>query len=172
VGGRRSPSWLKAHFFDPTEVSGASIMPSYAFLFHDGRGDDLVAYLASLKETDVEPHLIAERAWRLPSSAVAAASAGDGERIFQRHCATCHSAGGSTRWKMNFKRLPPDLTVGPYLDLQTSIAPAQQMDRLAQIAKFGIPGTDMPGHEYLSDQEIASLSLRLTQIIAQPTRNR
>jgi cytochrome c oxidase cbb3-type subunit 2 len=73
---------------------------------------------------------------------------------------------------MNFKRLPPDLTVGPYLDLQTSIAPAQQMDRLAQIAKFGIPGTDMPGHEYLSDQEIASLSLRLTQIIAQPTRNR
>jgi cbb3-type cytochrome c oxidase subunit II len=172
VGGRRSPSWLKVHFFDPPEVSGASIMPSYSFLFRDGRGDDLVAYLASLKETDAEPHLIAERAWRLPSSAVAAASADDGERIFQRHCATCHSAGGSTRWKMNFKRLPPDLTVGPYLDLQSSNAPAQQMDRLARIAKFGIPGTDMPGHEYLSDQEIASLSLRLTQIIAQPTRNR
>jgi cytochrome c oxidase cbb3-type subunit 2 len=46
------------------------------------------------------------------------------------------------------------------------------MDRLARIAKFGIPGTDMPGHEYLSDEEIASLSLRLTQIIAQPTRNK
>jgi cytochrome c oxidase cbb3-type subunit 2 len=73
---------------------------------------------------------------------------------------------------MKFKRLPPDLTVGPYLDLQSSTAPAQQMDRLARIAKFGIPGTDMPGHEYLSDQEIASLSLRLTQVIAQPTRNR
>jgi cytochrome c oxidase cbb3-type subunit 2 len=172
VGGRRSPPWLKVHFFDPPEVSGASIMPSYAFLFRDGRGDDLVAYLASLKGTGTEQHLIAERAWHLPSSAVAAASARDGERIFQRHCATCHSAGGSTRWQMNFKRLPPDLTVGPYPNLRLSDAPAQQMDRLAQIAKFGIPGTDMPGHEYLSDEEIASLSLRLTQIIAQPTRNR
>jgi len=172
VGGRRSPAWLKAHFFDPPEVSGASIMPSYAFLFRDGRGHDLVAYLESLKGTGTEQHLLAERVWHLPSSAVAAASAGDGERIFQRHCATCHSAGGSTRWQMNFKRLPPDLTVGPYLDLQSTIAPAQQMDRLAHIAKYGIPGTDMPGHEYLSDEEIASLSLRLTQIIAQPTRNR
>jgi cytochrome c oxidase cbb3-type subunit 2 len=41
------------------------------------------------------------------------------------------------------------------------------MDRLAQIAKFGIPGTDMPGHEYLSDQQIASISLWLSQNIAQ-----
>jgi cytochrome c oxidase cbb3-type subunit 2 len=73
---------------------------------------------------------------------------------------------------MTFKRLPPDLTVGPYLNLAPSVAPAQQLDRLAHIAKFGIPNTDMPGHEYLSDQEIASLSLRLTQIIAQPTRKK
>ena len=172
VGGRRSPQWLKAHFYDPPEVSGASIMPSYAFLFRDERGDDLVAYLASLKGTGTEQHLIAERAWHLPSSAVAAADSRDGERIFQRHCATCHSAGGRTRWQMNFKRLPPDLTVGPYLNLLPSVAPAQQMDHLAQIVKFGIPGTDMPGHEYLSDEEIASLSLRLTQIIAHPAPNR
>jgi len=71
---------------------------------------------------------------------------------------------------MTFKRLPPDLTIGPYLNLLPTVAPMQQMDRLAHIAKFGIPGTDMPGHEYLSDEEIASLSLRLTQITAQPTR--
>jgi cytochrome c oxidase cbb3-type subunit 2 len=172
VGGRRSPQWLKAHFYDPPEVSGASIMPSYAFLFRDERGDDLVAYLASLRGSGTEQHLLAERAWHLPSSAVAAANSRDGERIFQRHCATCHSAGGRTRWQMSFKRLPPDLTVGPYLNLLPSAAPAQQMNRLAQIVKFGIPGTDMPGHEYLSDKEIASLSLRLTQIIAQPPTNR
>jgi hypothetical protein len=29
--------------------------------------------------------------------------------------------------------------------------------------KFGLSGTDMPGHELLSDREIASLSLWLTQ---------
>ena len=39
--------------------------------------------------------------------------------------------------------------------------------RLAQIAKFGIPGTDMPGHEYLSDKDIASIGLWLSQHIAQ-----
>jgi cytochrome c oxidase cbb3-type subunit 2 len=44
---------------------------------------------------------------------------------------------------------------------------AQRTDRLAQIAKFGVPGTDMPGHEYLSDREIASLSLWLGQRIGQ-----
>jgi cytochrome c oxidase cbb3-type subunit 2 len=170
VGGRRSPQWIKAHFEDPPEVSGSSIMPSYGFLFRDGRGDDLVAYLGSLKGVGTEQHLTAEKAWHLNPAAVAAANARDGERIFQRHCATCHDAGGRTRRRMSFKRLPPDLTVGPYLNLLPNVASAQQMDRLAQIAKFGIPGTDMPGHEYLSDEEIASLSLRLTQIIAQPTR--
>jgi cytochrome c oxidase cbb3-type subunit 2 len=170
VGGRRSPQWIKTHFDDPSEVSGSSIMPSYGFLFGDGRGDDLVAYLASLKGTGTEQHLATEKAWHLPAAAVAAANAQDGKRIFQLHCATCHDAGGRTRWWMTFKRLPPDLTVGPYLDLLPSVAPVQQMDRLAHIAKFGIPGTDMPGHEYLSDEQIASLSLRLTQIIAQPTR--
>jgi cytochrome c oxidase cbb3-type subunit 2 len=172
VGGRRSPQWIKAHFDDPPEVSGSSIMPSYGFLFHDGRGDDLLAYLSSLKGSGTEQHRTAEKDWHLPSVAVAAANARDGQIIFQRHCATCHDAGGRTRWKMTFKRLPPDLTVGPYLNLAPSVAPAQQLDRLAHIAKFGIPNTDMPGHEYLSDQEIASLSLRLTQIIAQPTRKK
>jgi cytochrome c oxidase cbb3-type subunit 2 len=172
VGGRRSPHWLKAHFNDPPEVSGASIMPFYGFLFRDQRGDDLVAYLASLRGPGTEQHLAAEQAWRLPPSAVAAADAREGEHIFARHCATCHSAGGRTRWQMSFKRLPPDLTVGPYLHLSPSVAPARQMERLAQIAKFGIPGTDMPGHEYLSDREIASISLWLTQTVAQPTPNR
>ena len=33
--------------------------------------------------------------------------------------------------------------------------------------KFGIPGTDMPGHEYLPDRDIASMSLWLSQFIVQ-----
>jgi len=100
VGGRRSTVWLKAHFYDPPEVSGASIMPSYAFLFRDERGDDLVSYLESLHGSDTPQHLISEGNWHPSSSAIATANAHDGERDFQRHCATCHEAGGRTRWKL------------------------------------------------------------------------
>jgi len=168
VGGRRSPLWLKAHFYDPPEVSGASIMPSYAFLFDDSRGDDLVAYLASLHGSDPQARLVAERQWRLTDASIAKANAELGKQIFQRHCATCHSPEGATRWQIHFKRLPPDLTVGPYLDLTSSASSSLRLERLAQIIKFGIPGTDMPGHEYLPDSEIASISLWLSQVIAQP----
>jgi cytochrome c oxidase cbb3-type subunit 2 len=50
--------------------------------------------------------------------------------------------------------------------------PVERRMRLAQIAKFGLPGTDMPGHEYLSDNEIASIALWLSQSIAQLSQNR
>jgi cytochrome c oxidase cbb3-type subunit 2 len=172
VGGRRSPLWLKLHFYDPPEVSGVSIMPSYAFLFRDERGDDLVSYLESLHGSGTPQHLIAEKSWHPSSSAVAEANANDGERSFQHHCATCHGAGGETRWEAHFKRLPPDLTVGPFLDLQPTVSAAERRDRLAQIVKFGIPGTDMPGHEYLPDNEIASISLWLSQNIVQPNQSK
>jgi len=174
VGARRSALWLRAHFYDPPEVSGASIMPSYAYLFGDERGNDLVAYLEGLQKAGTVEHLVAEMSWRPSASAVAAADASDGERLFQRHCATCHSVDGRTRhaWQASFRRLPPDLRVGPFLDLPLSGPLALRMDRLAQIAKFGIPGTDMPGHEYLSDQQIASISVWLSQHIAQLGLNR
>ena len=61
------------------------------------------------------------------------------------------------------KRPPPDLAVGPLPHLSPSDPAAARFDRIAQIAKFGIPGTDMPGHEYLSDSDIASISLWLSQ---------
>jgi cytochrome c oxidase cbb3-type subunit 2 len=173
VGSRRSPLWLQAHFYNPPEVSGASIMPSYAYLFGDMRGNDLVAYLASLHGSGTQQHLDTERIWHLSSTAVAEAKANDGERLFHLHCATCHSKDGRTRqtWQASFKRLPPDLAVGPFFYLPPSGPAARRMDRLAQIAKFGVPGTDMPGHEYLPDNEIASISLWLSQVIAQPSRN-
>ncbi len=168
VAGRRSALWLKAHFFDPAEVSGASIMPSFAFLFRDGRGDDLVAYLASLRGAGTAEHQDEETRWHVSDAALAQANFGDGERLFRRYCATCHSAGGQTRWQAGFKRFPPDLTVGPFLHLQPLESIGQRADRLAQIAKFGISNTDMPGHEYLSDNQIASISLWVSQNIRQP----
>jgi len=35
--------------------------------------------------------------------------------------------------------------------------------RIAEIVKFGIPGTDMPGHEYLPDQQISSIGMWVAQ---------
>ena len=169
VGARRSPLWLKAHFQDPPQVSGASIMPSFALLFHDGRGDDLVAYLASLKTAGVEGREAGEKLWHPSASALAQANGSEGERVYEKHCATCHSKDGRTlnEWKSSFKRLPPDLAAGPFRSLPAGPAESRR-ERLAQIAKFGIPGTDMAGHEYLSDDQIASLSLWLTQVAGQP----
>jgi cytochrome c oxidase cbb3-type subunit 2 len=168
VGARRSTLWLKAHFYNPAEVSGSSIMPSFDFLFRDERGDDLVAYLESLHAGDTERHFTRERLWQPSAAAVAQANATEGERIYRRDCANCHNGDGPVRreWQSSFKRLPPDLAKGPFFYLSPS-NPQQRMIRLEQIAKFGIPGTDMPGHEYLPDRDIASISLWLSQGIAQ-----
>lgn len=173
VGGRRSPLWLKAHFFNPAEVSGASIMPSFAFLFQDDRGNDLVAYLASLRGHGAQQHIAEEMQWRPSPAAAAEANVTEGERLYKRYCATCHNSGGRTRqsWQSSFKRLPPDFTTGPFFHLQFSDPGLLPLDRLAQIAKFGLPGTDMPGHEYLNDSQIASISLWLSQNMARPVRN-
>jgi cytochrome c oxidase cbb3-type subunit 2 len=49
------------------------------------------------------------------------------------------------------------------LHLPPTDSVSERRNHLATIVKFGIAGTDMPGHEYLSDNEIASLSLWLAQ---------
>jgi cbb3-type cytochrome c oxidase subunit II len=173
VGARRSALWLKAHLEDPTGVSGASIMPSYAFLFHDERGSELVAYLESLQAPNVTAHLAEEKAWRPSPEAEAQASASDGAQLYGRYCATCHDAGGSTRlrWRAEFKRLPAEFPNGPFFYLPAVESNSEMQLDLARIAKFGIPGTDMPGHEYLPDPQIASISLWLSQTIAQSNSN-
>lgn len=172
VGTRRSTLWLKAHFYNPAEVSGSSIMPSYGFLFNDHRGDDLVAYLESLHGGGTAHHIAEENLWQPSTEALAQANIADGEQLYQRDCANCHSADGPTRraWRAGFKKLPSNLTKGPYVYLSSADSPKPQITRLAQITKFGIPGTDMPGHEYLSDRDIASISLWLSQTIARSSQ--
>lgn len=172
VGGRRSLLWLRAHFFNPAEVSGASIMPAFGFLFADSRGDDLVAYLTSLRGSGSSQHLADQRLWQPSAQAMALADSSLGKELYQQDCATCHSKDGRTRlaWKANFKRLPPDLAIGPFYYIPPG-SPGQRLARLAQIVKFGIPGTDMPGHEYLSDREVAALAVWLSHLSAQPEQN-
>jgi cbb3-type cytochrome c oxidase subunit II len=172
VGGRRSPLWLRAHFYSPLEVSHATFMPSYAYLFGapGSLGDDLIAYLGSLRSSGVEQHLVAEQAWTPPAADVAKANASDGAHLFNAYCATCHNSDGRTRqsWRTSFKRPPPNLATGPWLHLPASDTAEERGIHLARIVRFGIPGTDMPGHEYLSDQDVSSLALWLAQIIVKP----
>jgi len=174
VGGRRSPLWLKAHFFSPAEVSGASIMPSFGFLFNDERGDDLVAYLGSLRTSGTVEHQVAEKNWQLPVSSIEQADAVEGGKLYVRFCSTCHSTDGLTgpAWHASFKQQATDLTTGTSLHyVLAAESIAERQAQLAQITKFGIPGTDMPGHEYLSDKDVASISLWLSENIRQPIEN-
>jgi cbb3-type cytochrome oxidase cytochrome c subunit len=163
VGLRRSPLWLKAHLIAPSELSARSIMPSYSFLFNDRRGDDLVAYLASLQMPNRQ-QLMVQAAWQPNTSAWHEASIQDGAALYYCECATCHDSNGAARihWRTAFRVKPTDSDA---LNVQ---AQTMALPHLAQIIKFGVFGTDMPGHEYLKDRQIVSLILWLTRHSAQP----
>jgi len=156
VGARRSTFWLRAHLMDPVALSDHSAMPPYAFLFGDARGDDLVSYLASLHTPSAE-HVQAQAAWRPSEGVWATASVSEGERLYGRACATCHDDRGAARlrWKDGFHKSPPDRAA------LHAFAQSQPRDALARVVRFGMSGTDMPGHEVLADHDIASLVLWL-----------
>lgn len=156
VGARRSAFWLRTHLMEPAALSARSPMPSYAFLFADGRGDDLVAYLASLRVRSAGETRL-QSAWQPATAAWTVASAREGGQLYERACATCHDDGGAARrrWHGDFHRLPPEP------DALHAFARLQTRDALAHMVRFGVPGTDMPGHEVLTDREIASLVLWL-----------
>jgi mono/diheme cytochrome c family protein len=170
VGARRSALWLKMHLCDPREVSGSSIMPAYAFLFQSGRGNDLVAYLSSLQGPAAEQQISDEKQWHLRADAITQASAVDGQRLYSRLCATCHNPDGRTRiaWQSSFLEQPAVLAAGALRVAKSASAQSLQFDHLAHIIKLGIPASDMAGHEHLSDKEIASVILWLTQNFSQP----
>ena len=158
VGNRRSALWLKAHFISPSMVSYHSPMPSYAHLFADDRGDALLAYVQSLGATNLVARLVEQGSWQLPADVDAAKS--DGAKLVGQYCLTCHSPAGAMRrtWGKAFKRLPPDFANGPFAYAPATADVKWRQDRIAQIIKFGLPGTDMPGHEYLPDNEIAAIA--------------
>ena len=173
VGGRRSPLWLKAHLFAPAAISPHSFMPSYAHLFADSnRGDDLVQYLSSLKSSSEDVHLQAEQSWTLPAASIASASLDAGAHLYAAYCATCHESNGATRltWNSDWKRVPPDLQSGPWLHVFPDAPLQERQQSLARIIKFGIPSTDMPGHEYLPDSQVASLASWLNHRMVVPDK--
>ena len=171
VGSYRSGLWLKAHFMNPAAMSHGSIMPSYAYLFADSRGPELVAYLQSLGRDNADNHRGAAASWEPAKSSDALASNFNGSRLIEQSCVTCHSPDGATRleWRSDFRRLPPDLVKGPFEYVPATADPEWRRRRFAEIIKFGLPGTDMPGHEYLPDAAIVAMARQLEQD-SSPTR--
>jgi mono/diheme cytochrome c family protein len=50
---------------------------------------------------------------------------------------------------------PANLKDGPFI--WSPASPDQEL-KVSRIIKFGIPGTDMPGHETLSDSQVVALA--------------
>jgi mono/diheme cytochrome c family protein len=161
AGARRSTLWIKMHLYDPAEVSGSSIMPPYAVLFTSTKGNDLVAYLESLRGTTNSDKEASQSAWHLPVDVISSTNPSDGQQLYSRYCATCHNANGRTRlkWQSEFIESPAILRGGA---IQASPA---ALNHLAQIIKFGIPDSDMASHENMPDKDIASLVAWLTRTI-------
>ena len=166
AGTRRSPLWLRAHFMNPGQVSAGSVMPSYKHLFGDDRGDALIAYIASLGETNRLNSLTAHTSWRVSKQAWAQAETLDSAALFREHCATCHAPDGLTRraWQASFKRPPPDFRVAPLIYAPAAAGATWRLNQIARIIKFGLPGTDMPGHETLPYAQIAALAHRVVAL--------
>lgn len=158
VGNRRSAAWQRLHLADPRALVPESRMPSFAHLFAgDGRrGESLVAYLGSLgADTGAER-------WATIESAPVPAAAGSperGARLFASYCAPCHGAGGRGDGPLAEAVRRPAMDLGKGGLWLVSWGPGAESEEraLARLIRFGMPGTSMPGHEWLNDEEVADL---------------
>jgi Cytochrome C oxidase, mono-heme subunit/FixO/Cytochrome C oxidase, cbb3-type, subunit III len=156
VGNRRSEEWNRLHLIAPRVVSPGSRMPSYAHLFRegDGRGEALVAYLASLGAETVEARAGQVAGWRPErNGSLALPATKTGERLFATLCVNCHGEGGRGDGV-----LAKGLSVRPPDWVKEGARRAGDEVAVARIIKFGIQGSVMAGHEYLRDDEVVSLA--------------
>jgi cbb3-type cytochrome oxidase cytochrome c subunit len=154
LGARRSATWLKQHFINPQLFSPGSIMPNYASLFVSGKGDDLAAYLLQLGTADVPAILSKASTWQ---PAAKLASSLNGKELFSRQCALCHGSDGTGNGVIapRLNKAPANLVKGPFIWSPES---ADRELKIQRIIKYGIFGTDMPGHETLSDEQVIALA--------------
>lgn len=156
VGNRRSPEWNRLHLQAPRAVSPGSRMPSYAHLFTpgDGRGEALVAYLASLGAGTLGEHWQVAGQWR-PDPTAAVLSPAGSARLFAQSCAPCHGPEGRGDGPLaaGLALRPPDWRHDAWRR-----APGGDELLLDRLIKFGAPGTAMAGHEALADGEIVGLA--------------
>lgn len=157
AGLRRSPAWHALHLRAPSKLVPGSRMPSYEHLFAGRRGDALVAYLASLGGERGAAWYELTRAADMghPESG----SAERGDALFGRYCAPCHGAEGRGDGPLgaSVRRPAMNLRKGGLWLVSWGPGSAPLEEELARLVKYGAPGTSMPGHEYLTDGQVADL---------------
>jgi len=156
VGVRRSEAWMREHFINPRAFEPDSVMPGFAYLFRDGRGNDLIAFLRAGAEEGTGDLWRRALAWK-PEEGVADLE--HGRLLFSRHCLVCHGNEGRGDGVMAARLLkkPADLVSGPFVwSAAQDGAPVPL--RVARVIKFGVPGTDMPGHETWDDSMVRDLA--------------
>lgn len=149
VGNRRGPVWQELHLRDPRALDPASRMPSYARLFDDERGADLVAYLGTLGAGTRPP---------APTIVRARGEAGHGKRLFGTWCAPCHGRSGSGDGPLADRvggKALLDLHKEKLL-LFPSGDPSEEA--IATLIRRGAPPTAMAGHETLPDADVADVA--------------
>jgi cytochrome c oxidase cbb3-type subunit 2 len=159
VGNRRGEIWQEAHLRDPRALEPGSRMPSYAHLFAgDGRrGRDLVAYLTSLGERTALERWTLTRSEPVPS--IPSPSAARGAALFATYCAVCHGREGRGDGPLAAALHDPnaDLRKPGFHSLARGPGAEPEERALARIVRHGLPPTSMPGHEWLTDRQIADL---------------
>lgn len=156
IGNRRSFEWLKLHMIWPRLLSPNSRMPSYAHLFKDSKGENLVNYLASLGKNNLDDRLSFIKTWKLQPQ-TKQISADEISALYQSSCAQCHGTKGLGDGPVAkfLRNKPRNFVADPWIYVD-KLSPNFD-ESLARVIKFGIYGTSMPGHEYLRDDEILGL---------------
>ncbi len=154
VGNRRSLEWNRVHLKEPRLLNPGTTMPPFAHLFADNRGEDLLAYIQSLGSDTIQTRMDQVYAWQ-PASYAIPVSFGKARKLFKNNCAACHGDLGlgngpaSARLSHPVRNLRQDAF---------RFANSNDPVALARVIKFGVMGTNMPGHETLSDQEVLGLA--------------
>ena len=166
VSGRRSDAWLREHFIAPRLFAPDSAMPSYAHLFQDRRGDDLIAFLTRDRATALP--MMQQRWQQSPALPEGPSDLATGQKLFARHCSACHGINGDGDGPLANKLSMPvaNLANGPYRWTQTTVP--RDPSLIDRVIRHGIPGTDMPGHETFSDEQVRSLRQWVIELYKKP----
>ncbi len=158
IGLRRSRDWNRAHLIDPQLVSPGTRMPSYRHLFEgEGEGGEaLLDYLAGLGVDGAAEWYRQTASW---SCEVASGDREEGEALFAQLCQQCHGPEGRGDGALaeRFSQRPTNFAAGGFRFAPEALEAEPRRELLARIVKYGISGTSMPGHEYLTDGDIADL---------------
>jgi mono/diheme cytochrome c family protein len=161
VGNRRGAQWQEAHLRAPRLLSPGSRMPSYAHLFagEGERGRDLVAYLGSLG-AGTQPDRQARTRRQPVHPAPYPPSPARGAALFASWCASCHGAGGrgDGRLAAALSDRVADLGRSGAWSATRGAGTEIANQDLARVIRYGLAPGSMPGHEWLTDQQVGDLT--------------